>query len=66
VDRILALLRFTATGLASGSTAGADVLGGTGRDFPTATIYDFAGGRIKRIRVFLDRREAFEAVGLRE
>jgi hypothetical protein len=65
-DRILALLRVTATGRASGISAGTDVLGRTGSEFPTATIYDLAGGRIRRIRVFLDRQEAFEAVGLRE
>jgi len=63
-DRILALLRVSATGRASGVAAGADVLRGPGRDLPTATIYDLAGGRISRIRVFLD--QAFEAVGLHE
>jgi ketosteroid isomerase-like protein len=61
-DRVLALLRVRATGRASGITAGADALGGSGRDFPTATIYDLADGKIRRIRVFLDRQEAFEAV----
>ena len=65
-DRILALLRVSATGRASGITAGADVVGGTGRDIPTATIYDLAAGRIERIRVFLDRQEAFKAAGLGE
>jgi ketosteroid isomerase-like protein len=62
-ERILALLRVSATGRASGITAGADALGGSGRDFPTATIYDLAGGKIGRIRVFLDRQEAFAAAG---
>jgi hypothetical protein len=33
---------------------------------PTATVYDLADGRVRRIRVFLDRQEAFEAVGLHE
>jgi ketosteroid isomerase-like protein len=65
-DRILALLRASATGRASGITAGADVLGPSGGDMPTATVYDLADGRVRRIRVFLDRQEAFEAVGLRE
>jgi ketosteroid isomerase-like protein len=65
-DRILALLRVSATGRASGITAGADVLGATGRDMPTATIYDLADGKIRRIRVFLDRAEALEAAGLPE
>ena len=65
-DRILALLRVTATGRASGITAGADARSATSGDMPTATIYDLADGRVRRIRVFLDRREALEAVGLRE
>ena len=65
-DRVLAFLRASATGRASGITAGAGVLSATGRDIPSANVYDFAGGKIKRIRVFLDRQEAFEAVGLHE
>ena len=65
-DRILALLRASATGRASGITAGADALSATDRDMPTATVFDLAGGKVRRIRVFLDRQEAFEAVGLRE
>jgi hypothetical protein len=59
-DRILALLRVSATGRASGIAAGTDVLGATGGDMPTATIYDLADGKIRRIRVFLDRTEALE------
>jgi len=31
-----------------------------------ASLYDFAGAKIRRIEVFLDRAEALEAVGLRE
>jgi hypothetical protein len=65
-DRILALLRASATGRASGITAGADALSATDRAMPTATVFDLAGGKVRRIRVFLDRQEAFEAVGLRE
>jgi ketosteroid isomerase-like protein len=65
-DRILALLRVSATGRASGITAGADALSATSGEMPTATVYDLADGRVRRIRVFLDRQEAFEAVGLRE
>ncbi|MFL5820560.1 MAG: nuclear transport factor 2 family protein [Solirubrobacteraceae bacterium] len=30
------------------------------------TVYEFEGSRIRRIRVFLDREQALEAVGLRE
>ena len=63
-DRVLALLSVSASGRASGITA--DVLDATGRDPQTANIYDFAGGKVRRIRVFLDRQEALEAVGLRE
>ena len=62
-DRILALLWVRATGRARGITAGADALGAAGRDLPTATIYDLADGKIRRIRVFLDRAEALEAAG---
>jgi ketosteroid isomerase-like protein len=36
------------------------------RDLSTATVYDFADGKVTSIRVFLDRDEALEAVGLRE
>jgi hypothetical protein len=66
-DRVLALLRVRATGRASGitATAGADALSAAGGALPTATIYDLADGRVNRIRVFIDRQEAFEAVGLR-
>jgi hypothetical protein len=63
-DRVLAMLSVSASGRASGITA--DVLHATGGvPTPTANIYDFAGGKIRRIRVFLDRQEAVEAVGLR-
>jgi ketosteroid isomerase-like protein len=65
-DRVLAFVRASATGRASGITAGAGVLSATGRDIPSANVYDFAGGKIRRIRVFLDRQVALEAVGLRE
>jgi hypothetical protein len=65
-DRILALLRASATGRASGITAGADVLSATDRDMRTATLFHLVSGKVGRIRVFLDRQEAFEAVGLQE
>jgi hypothetical protein len=57
-DRVLAFMRVTATGRASGLPAAA----GT----PTGNVYDLADGRIKRIRIFLDREEALEAAGLQE
>ena len=65
-DRVLALLRVSATGRASGIAAGADSPGASARPLPTATVYDLAGGKVRRIRVFLDRQEAFDFVGLRE
>jgi ketosteroid isomerase-like protein len=55
-DRLLAFLNVTATGRASGLPAGT----------PTANVYEFADGKIRRIRIFADRREALEAVGLSE
>ena len=55
-DRVLALMQVTASGRASGiPTEGA-----------TGNIYDFADGRINRIRIFADREQALEAAGLRE
>jgi ketosteroid isomerase-like protein len=55
-DRVLAMMRATASGRASG----------IGSDTPTANVYDLVDGRIKRIRIFVDREQALEAVGLRE
>jgi hypothetical protein len=54
--RVLALLRVTATGRASGIPTGVE----------TANVYDFAEGRISRIDIYTDRSQALEAVGLRE
>jgi ketosteroid isomerase-like protein len=55
-DRVLAFLRVTATGRASGIPAAVDT--------PSGNVYDFAGGKIARIRVFLDRDQALQAAGL--
>jgi hypothetical protein len=55
-DRVLAFLRVSATGRASG-------IPGL-RDQPTTNVYDFDNGRIARVRIFLDRDEALKAVGL--
>jgi ketosteroid isomerase-like protein len=68
--RVLVFLRVSLRGRASGLSAVA-VSGGlsddpAARDIPTATVYDFAGGKVAGIRVFLDRDQALEAVGLRE
>jgi hypothetical protein len=57
-NRVLAFLRATVSGRASGIPAAAEA--------PTANIYDLTDGRIRSIRIFLDRREALEAVGLSE
>jgi ketosteroid isomerase-like protein len=53
-DRVLALLHETARG----TTSGADV------DQRPAFLYDFRDGLIVRVRAYLDRAEAFAAVGL--
>jgi len=54
--RALAFMRVTSTGRVSGIPA----------ELKTANVYDFAGGRIRRIDIFTDRLQALEAVGLRE
>ena len=55
-DHVLAFLRVHASGRISGVPL----------DLETANVYDFEGDRIKRIRIFSDRQEAIEIVGLRE
>ena len=57
-DRVLGFMRLNLSGRASGINLGSDM--------PSATLYDFTEGKIKRVRIFLDRREALEAVGLSE
>jgi ketosteroid isomerase-like protein len=57
-DRVLAFLRVTATGRASGLPAAAET--------PTGNVYDLVDGKIKRLRIFFDRQEALEAAGLSE
>jgi hypothetical protein len=52
----LALLRVGSTGRASGIVTGAE----------SANVYDFIDGKIRLVRVVFDRKEALEAVGLRE
>ena len=58
-DRVLAFERGTASGRTSGITF-------LEEGIPFGTVYDFANGKIKRIRVFADRHVALEAVGLSE
>ena len=52
----IAFVRVSATGRASGIVTGAE----------SANVYDFTEGKIRRIRIFLDRSEALTAVGLEE
>jgi ketosteroid isomerase-like protein len=53
---VLALVRTRSTGRASGIVTSAE----------SANVYDFIGGKISRIRIFLDRDEALKVVGLEE
>jgi ketosteroid isomerase-like protein len=54
-DRVVGFLRLNMSGRASGITLGGDI--------PATNVYDLADGKISRIRIFLDRAEALEAVG---
>jgi ketosteroid isomerase-like protein len=68
--RVLVLLRASLSGRASG-LPGVAMSGGlrdapAARELSTGTVYDFAGGKVTSIRVFLDRDQALEAVGLSE
>jgi ketosteroid isomerase-like protein len=55
-DRVLVFERGRASGRSSGVTLEEGI--------PFGAIYDFADGKIKRIRVFANRQEAIEAAGL--
>src|SRR5829696_2900067 len=67
-DRVLAFLRAHVSGRASGITVGSESLSSEPRHagIPTGNVYDLSDGKIRRIRIFVDRDEALEAVGLRE
>jgi ketosteroid isomerase-like protein len=54
-DRVLALTRVTVVSQ-----------GGVAADQPSASLYYFAGAKVRRIEVFLNRAEALEAAGLSE
>jgi ketosteroid isomerase-like protein len=54
-DRVLALTRATVVSQH-----------GVSGDQPTASLYYFAGAKVRRIEVFLDRAEALEAAGMSE
>ena len=54
--RVLAFIRFSSTGRASGIRLAA----------PLTNLYDLVDGKISHIRIFLDRQEALKAAGLEE
>jgi ketosteroid isomerase-like protein len=69
--RVLAFVRVSVSGRASGipvpATIGDPAVDASGAgDHPSANVYDFVGGKISSIRVYLDRAEAVEAAGLPE
>jgi hypothetical protein len=53
-SQVLALLQITASGRSSGIQ----------QDASTANVYDLVDGKINRIQIFLNRRDALKAVGL--
>jgi hypothetical protein len=55
-ERVLAFLRVTVHGRASGLPTPAE----------TGNVYEFEEGKIRRLQIFLDRGEALEAAGLSE
>ena len=57
-DRVLGFMRLNMSGRASGINLGSDI--------PSTNLYDFTDGKIKRVRIFLDRREALKVAGLSE
>jgi len=67
-DQVLAFLRAHATGRVSGMPIGPESLGPARSDagIPITIVYDLSDGKIRRARVFMDRKEALEAAGLRE
>ena len=54
--RVMAFLRFSSTGRASGIRLAA----------PLTNVYDLIDGKISHIRIFLDHQEALKAVELEE
>ena len=54
--RVIAFLRSSSTGRASGIRMA----------MPLTNVYDLLDGKISHIRIFLDRQEALQAVGLEE
>jgi ketosteroid isomerase-like protein len=56
-DRVIAFIQSRATGRASGIDFASPAI---------TNVYDLVDGKIRRVRVFVDREQALEAVGLRE
>jgi hypothetical protein len=56
--RVLGFLRVTG----SGRTSGLQVTDAT----PITNVYDLVEGKIRRVRIFMDRQEALDAAGLSE
>jgi ketosteroid isomerase-like protein len=52
--------------LAFFKTHGSGRISGVPLDSENAVVYDFADDRIKRVRIFSDRQEALETLGMRE
>jgi ketosteroid isomerase-like protein len=55
---VLAFMRVSG----SGRTSGLQVMDGT----PTANIYDMVERKIRRVRIYMDRQDALEVLGLSE
>jgi hypothetical protein len=55
-DGVLTFMRAMGSGRTSGVTA----------DLETANVYDLVDGRIRRVRIFMNRRDALAAAGLAE
>jgi ketosteroid isomerase-like protein len=55
-NNVIAFIRTSATGRASGIATGTE----------STNLYDFADSKIMRVRIFFDRSEAHKAVGLEE
>ena len=55
-NKVIVSMRTSSTGRASGIVIGRE----------STNVYDFADGKIERIRIFWDRSEALEAAGLAE
>ena len=55
-SRVLAYVRLSASGRTSGISY----------DTETTNVYELSDGKIRRIQIYLDRKEALQAAGLSE